>query len=237
MVDETKFFAWLDGELPPEEAARVEAKVAADPELSRLADEHRTMTTWLKQSFDTVAEAPLPESLQRAVAPVGAEVIDLAARRKPQIPLFFRPATQWAAMAATLVVGVLCGVLVSPDSTSSPVDIRGGNLYAAGAVDQALDRQLASAGSGGAVRVGLTFRDEAGSVCRTFETAAASGLACRGDDGWGVRGMFAAPEGSNSEYRMAAGADPRLMELVDSTIAGEPFDAAAEAEARRRGWR
>jgi hypothetical protein len=30
---------------------------------------------------------------------------------------------------------------------------------------------------------------------------------------------------------MASGPDPRLAELVDSTIAGEPFDAAAEARA------
>ena len=237
MVDEAKFFAWLDGELPDGEAARVEAEVAADPELARRADEHRAMAARLRQSFDTVTTAPLPERLQGALKPGEAEVIDLAARRERRRPAFLPAASQWAALAATLVVGILGGMLVSADSASPPVEMRGGDLYAAGAIGEALDRQLASAGPTGDVRVGLTFRNEAGAVCRTFETTAASGLACRNDDAWAVRGMFAAPEGGASEYRMAAGADPRLMEMVDSTIAGEPFDAAAEAQARRSGWR
>ena len=47
MVEEEKFFAWLDGELPAEEAARVEAEVAANPELSRKAEEHRAMAAKL----------------------------------------------------------------------------------------------------------------------------------------------------------------------------------------------
>ena len=237
MVDEAKFFAWLDGELTADEARRVEAQVAADPDLSRLADEHRAMGAWLRQSFDRVAEAPMPDSLQRAIVPGDAEVIDLGARRDRKRQASWRPAAQWAAMAATLVVGILGGMLVTADPANAPVDVRGGALYAAGAVDEALNQQLASAGPQGEVRIGLTFRNESQAICRTFETQAASGLACRGDGGWQVRGMFAAPEGSTSEYRMAAGSDPRLMELVDSTLAGEPFDASAEAEAKRRGWR
>ena len=38
MTEDEKFFAWLDGELPPAEAAEMEAKVVADPALSRLAE-------------------------------------------------------------------------------------------------------------------------------------------------------------------------------------------------------
>jgi hypothetical protein len=36
---------------------------------------------------------------------------------------------------------------------------------------------------------------------------------------------------------MAAGMDPNLAALVDSTMAGEAFDAAAEKAAKQRGWR
>jgi hypothetical protein len=35
---------------------------------------------------------------------------------------------------------------------------------------------------------------------------------------------------------MAAGMDPSLAALVDSTIAGEPFDAATEKAAKDKGW-
>jgi hypothetical protein len=36
---------------------------------------------------------------------------------------------------------------------------------------------------------------------------------------------------------MAAGMDPNLAALVDSTMAGEPFDAAHERQAKDRGWK
>jgi hypothetical protein len=36
---------------------------------------------------------------------------------------------------------------------------------------------------------------------------------------------------------MAAGMDPNLAALVDSTMTGEPFDATAERAAKRSGWR
>ena len=161
----------------------------------------------------------------------------MASVREKRRPIFSGATGQWAAMAATLALGIFVGMSASSDVTGGPVDVHGDRLYAAGAVDEALDQQLASAGSQGAVRVGLTFRDQQGAICRTFETEAVSGLACRSDDAWSVRGMFAAGESSASEFRMASGGGTRLMDLVDSTMSGEPFDAAAEAEAKRRGWR
>jgi hypothetical protein len=112
-----------------------------------------------------------------------------------------------------------------------------GRLVAAAALDDALYTRLASAPADDGPRIGLTFRDSDGNVCRTFTDRAASGLACRDGGDWRIRGLFQAPEGQGADYRMAAGPDPRLMELVDSTMAGEPFDAAAEAAAKERGWR
>ena len=53
----------------------------------------------------------------------------------------------------------------------------------------------------------------------------------------GELGLFAAPEGQNGNYRMAAGMDPNLAALVDSAMAGDAFDAAAEKAAKDKGWR
>jgi hypothetical protein len=237
MVDEEKFFAWLDGELPPHESAEVERQVAADPRLARLADEHRSVGAGLRDAFDSVAAAPVPERLRDAARPKIAKVIDIAACREALARPFLGPLPQWTAMAAMLALGLFAGALVGRDLVSSPVNVRGGEIYAAGAVEQALETRLASAPATGDVRIGLTFRDQSGSICRTFQSSAASGLACRYDGDWRLRGLFAAPEGAEAEYRMAAGADPRLMELADSVIAGEPFDAAQEAQAKQRGWR
>ena len=235
MSDE-KFFAWLDGELGPAEAAEVEARVAADPELQRLAYEHRAFHARLRGAFGDIAAASVPERLQGAVRSL-ADVIEFADRRQAQRPGRRAPLPQWAAMAATLVVGLIAGSLVGRSGASAPVDVRGGKMYAAASLDRALERQLASARAHDDVRIGLTFRDQSGTICRSFAGSVSSGLACRKGQGWQLRGLFAAPEGQSGDYRMAAGADPNLGALIDSIIAGEPLDAQGEAKARRQGWK
>jgi hypothetical protein len=237
MREDEKFFAWLDGELSGVEAAEMEAKVASDPDLARLAEQHRALRARLRGTFDPVAAAPVPERILAAVRKPGAEIVDFAAAkmgRNAQPSRLGLP--QWTALAATLAAGIVAGSMI-PSRGGAPVEVQGGKVYAAAELGRALDAELASAPSGGAVRVAMTFRDSAGKVCRSFTEAAVSGLACRDNGRWQVRGLFGAPEGQAGEYRMAAGMDPNLAALIDSTMAGEPFDAAAEKAARDRGWR
>ena len=231
MPDDEKFFAWLDGELSPDEAALVEAEVAKSRELARAAEQHRAMQARVKAAFDTVAAAPVPEQLRPKAA-----VIDFAKAKQARDEQRWRSAPRWATMAATLVIGFIGGTMLAPRG-GGPVDVQGGRLYAASALNRALDTELASAPENGAVRVGLTFRDQSGAVCRTFTNQQSSGLACRSHGRWQLRGLFAAPEGQSGAYRMAAGMDPNLAALVDSTMAGEPLDAAQEKAAKARGWR
>jgi len=82
--DNDKFFAWLDGELGPAEAAEMQAKVAADPELKRLAEQHRALGSQLRSAFDPIAEARVPGRLQAALRPA-AQVIDLVAARRARV--------------------------------------------------------------------------------------------------------------------------------------------------------
>ena len=231
MTEEEKFFAWLDGELEPAAAAEMEAKVANDPELSRMTDEHRALGKQLRSVFDPIAAAPVPDRFQFGLRP-SAQVVDFAAAKQRRA---MPPLPQWAAMAATLAVGIVVGTMI-PQQDSGPVELQGGKIYAASALNQALDTQLASAPVDD-VRIGLTFRDQSGNICRSFTQSGASGLACREGKRWQMRGMFAAPEGQSSDYRMAAGMDPNLAALIGSTASGEPFDAAAEKAAKDRGWR
>lgn len=118
-----------------------------------------------------------------------------------------------------------------------PIAASDGPLVAAAALDEALDVQLASAPQAGEVQIGMTFRDKGGAICRSFAQARKSGLACRDGGQWQIRGLFAVPEGQQGDYRMAAGADPSLAVLIDSTISGDAFDAQQERAARERGWR
>ena len=230
MTEDEKFFAWLDGELEPVEAAEMDAKVAASPELSRLAEQHRTMNEKLRRTFDPIAGSPIPDHLQAALRPT-AKVIDFTAARRSFVP----SVREWTALAATLAIGVFVGTMFSRGD-NAPVEVHGGKIYAAAALNQALDTELASSPEGN-VRIGLTFRDRAGEICRSFNGNQSSGLACRKSGRWQLRGLFAVPEGQSGDYRMAAGMDPNLAALVDSTMAGEPFDAAGEAAAKQKGWR
>ena len=237
-IDETKLFAWLDGELDAAEAAKVEAAVAADPKLAQVAEQHRAFEARLRDAFDAVAAAPVPERLAHAATPRRAAIVDFGAfRRAGTSRASWAPLPQWAAMAATLALGIGLGTALNSSGGGSPVEIRGGTMYAAATLDDALERQLASASATGGLRVGVTFRDQSGTICRSFADPRTSGLACRDEGDWHVRGLFAAPEGQSADYRMAAGIDPNLAALIDSSIAGEPFDAAQEKAARARGWR
>lgn len=240
MVDDVKFFAWLDGELDSGEAALVEAQVRADPELQRRAADHRAMQSRLGAAFAQVADAPVPQRLAGAVRAGESErVVSLAeARERREMRRTSRPAwRQFAAMAATLVLGIAVGNMIVPQGGSSPIAPEAGRLVASAGLEEALYARLASAPSDEGPRIGMTFRDTSGSVCRTFEDGAASGLACFEGGDWRIRALFQGDQGPAGEYRMASGADPRLLEIVDEAIAGEPFDAAAERAAKERGWK
>jgi hypothetical protein len=237
MVSDETFFAWLDGELDPAEAVRVEAEVAADPRLSAIAAENRAMQSRVKAAFDTLLDAPVPPSLLAAVRnPPGADVIDLAEARKRRERPRWPSVAQWGSMAATLAIGVLLGTAIPRHRNAGSVEVQGGKMYAAASLGHALDTQLASAPAGD-VRIGMTFRDHAGGICRSFTDRASSGLACRENDRWQLRAVLAAPHKQSTDYRMAGGMDPALAALVDSTIDGEPFDAAQERSARQHRWK
>lgn len=230
MISDETFFAWLDGELEPAEAGRIAALVAADPALSRKAEAHRALGARLNAAFDSIAAAPVPDALARAAQPRGAEVIDFASRRAAARPAW--APMQYAAMAATLAIGVVAGSMLN-NAPSGPIASDNGKLVASGELDRALSTRLASAPAQQGARIGLTFRDSSGDLCRSFTDGGASGLACHEDGDWRIRGLFQAGEGQQGEFRMAAGPDPRLAELIDSTMAGEPLDADQEREALR----
>lgn len=237
MSADEKFFAWLDGELGPSEAAQIEARVASDSALARLAERHRAFAARLKLSFDSVAEIPPPEELLATIRNERTQVIDLGAARLATMSGWWPMVPQWAAMAATLAIGVFFGTMMGTDRGRAPLAFEGDTLYAVGALDHALDTRLAAVPVTDDIRIGVTFRDQSGAICRSFTQTGASGLACRSGNGWQLRGLFGAPVAQDGSYRMASGTDPELAAMIDSTITGEPFDEELEKAARSRGWR
>lgn len=226
-MDDEEFFAWLDGELPAEKAAIVASVVASDPALAAKAEAHRAMGVRLAAAFAPIVSQPVPIT--------GAPVVDLAARRESKRGLF--SAFQWGAMAATLLVGIVSGTIIGDWDEGPSVADRQGTLVASAELGTALDAQLASAPVATGPRVGLTFRDQRGEICRSFTDGALQGLACRDGKDWRLRALIQGSAQPDGEYRMASGADPMLAETIDSMMEGEPFDAAQEKAAKEDGWR
>lgn len=223
-IDRERLGAYVDGELNEIERRRFEAGLAADPALAEQVEAERRLRKLLKARFDPIAEQTVPDRLIAAVRD-GAAVTPLPRRQGWGVP-------QWAAIAASLVVGIVGGQALRPHGEIAE---RGGALVASGSLGQALETQLASAQAPAAqVRIGLTFKDRQGAWCRSFEKAALQGIACRGPDGWSLRQTMTGTSAA-TEYRQAGSG--ALAAAAQDMAGGEPLDADQERRIITRGWK
>ncbi len=254
-VPDEEVFAFVDGELPPEAMARIEAAMATDPQLALRVETQRSLRRLLSGAHAGVGRAPEARGATAAAPPPPppskpAEVIafpgaqakakkakEKAKSREPKLP---RPAgaagrgiPAWVGLAACLIVGLVIGRLAAPP----PVTLSGTDdpaPLAAGPLAQALNAQTSGQGAG-PVRVSLSFRTASGVYCRAFQTsgrAPIAGVACRDPDAWHVRAV--SPAGPAT-----AGAPPpaAVLATVDAMRDGPPLDVADEAKAKAANWK
>jgi anti-sigma-K factor RskA len=240
--DET-LMAYADGELDAATRAQIEAALATDADLAQRIARQRQLRARLQAAFEPVLDEPLPPRLLES-----AQRFPGAGRADNVVPLRRTPAprwswSQWGAMAASLLLGVLAAALLLAP-TGGPIITRHGEMLAGGTLARALTAQLASRQPPDApVQIGVSFRARSGLYCRSFvlrDKAALAGLACRDQGAWRVQMLAAAaaaaPAGTGA-YRSATSAlPPQLAQAIDELIAGEPLDAQTEAAARERGW-
>ena len=223
MTRDERLLAYVDGQLEPADRAAFEAEIAADPDLAASVARHRALSGRISAAYAPVLDEAVPPGLTA-----------LALAANDRAPARFG-IPQWAAMAACLVAGVLVSRTVWP--TGGALVARDGALVAQGGLAKALTTQLSA--QAGPVRVGLSFRDAAGSYCRTFQSTPdrMAGVACREDDRWVARTASAWTPTAGPDYRMAGSeTPPEVLATVDRLIVGDPLDAAAERAARQRGW-
>lgn len=236
-ISEQELQAYVDGELPSAQAARVEAAIAGDPALAVRVERERALRARLRSAFDPVLAERMPARLaamlhgeqEAPAADAQARVVDLARRSRPawRAPAF--------ALAASLLV--LAASLWLRDA-GGPVSLRGDRLVAGGELAQALDGALASAPRPGApVAIGLSFRARDGRVCRSFTRGALAGLACREDEAWTIAVLSRAGTGAGDIRQAGTAMPPELQAAIDTRMQGEAFDAAQERAARAGHWR
>ena len=244
--DDQTLMAYADGELDEVQRAEIAAAMEQDPELAHRVQRQRALRAEVAGAFASVIDQPLPERLVAATRGGGvesaqrtqprAEVVQFPGRVAPPVGRQWG-GRQWAAMAASLVLGVLLSLklFTSPEPLMTASH---GALAASGALARALDQQQASTQrESDLVQIGVTFRTRDGRYCRSFALRAAdtAGLACHVDGEWQIPVTAAAPAAEGG-LRPAASPPPAVLQAIEARISGEPLDAADEELARRSGW-
>jgi anti-sigma factor RsiW len=252
-VPDEEVFAFVDGELPPEAMARIEAAMATDPQLALRVETQRALRRLLSGAHAGALRGTPPEARGATVAakpsppPKPAEVIAFPGsqakkakeKAKPREPKPPRPAgasgggiPAWVGLAACLIVGLAIGRLAAPP----PVTLSGADdpaPIAAGPLAKALNTQPSGPAAqdlaGGPVRIALSFKTASGVYCRAFQ---ASGQAPGRSPLAGV-----ACREADAWRVKAIGPTGSAPAVVNAMIVGPPLDAAGEAKARADGWK
>jgi hypothetical protein len=208
-------------------------------------EKHRALRANVAGAFADVIDQPVPERLVTAAnagavarAPRGGKVLQFPSRgSRPPGPRW--QLREWAAMAASVVLGVVVSWRVFAPAEGGLVAANGGALVARGQLAAALDQQLASdQRREEPVQIGLTFKARDGNYCRSFtlRDAKTSGLACRGGGEWQIAAT-AATEIPAGQVQQAGSALPAaILSAVEARMTGDALDAAGEENARLGGW-
>ena len=232
-IDDDMLMAFVDNELDEVGRARVERALAEDPALKARLEQQQRLRDRLAAYYDPTVEEEVPERL-RAMLETNVVAFPAASAR-PARPLW----QTLTALAATLVLGLAVGrTLLAPAPGAGPFAVEDGTMVARGDLAEALETQLASAQpQDSATRIGVTFARNDGRPCRTFDSQAAAGIACRTDNGWQVMMTAAGSGPQRGDYRQAGSENLLVQQAAQDMMADEPYDDAAERRARDSGWR
>lgn len=238
-IDGEMLAAYAEDQLDETDRARVEAALAVDPALAEDLARHRALRERLQAHFAPVLSMPMPGRLTAAARNQASavEVIDLNAARAARTEKARHPSlTRWitgSAIAASLALGMVLG---NQMTDNSPVGSAGGRLVAQGALGTALTTQHAAT-NGQPVHILLSLRTASGRYCRVFQTDAMTGLACRGDNGWGIDRMQSGGTAASGPYRQAGSPLGEIMAAAQDMAPAGAMDAAQERAAIAKGWK
>lgn len=248
--------AYVDGELPAEEAAEVEKALKADQNVREAVQVFRDTAEWSRRAYDDVLHEPVPERLISAASGEGA---NRPAKSEPRHRPAARGGLAGMAMAASVALAIGLGggfglfqMLEDGDGGSSgPLMV--GAVDEAGALHLALESagtgMLIATGDGGNVMPLMTFLGRDGRYCREFQAVTSStgslsasfGIACRQPAGtWHVEAIGAPPAvspASSDRFETAGGAlgDP-MQVLIGAMSESGPVNMDSEAALLANGW-
>ncbi len=246
---------WLDGSLPPEEAAHFEEEMARNPALADQVAAWQGNDDLLRAAFNAPIEQGVDDDLLArmgltapASVPKSAEVIDLAAVRSASAePASANDNSPWKRWALPAGGALAAGIALAVILTGNPSPNTPGSTEAA-QFAQAMDR-LPSRGEqalpdGGLLSPVLTFAAADGRYCREFTVTGGArpggGIACKGNAGWAIEAHSATGAGpvDQGEIVAAAGADGSELDAAYARLgASDALSAEAEQALIASGWK
>jgi hypothetical protein len=233
--DRAMLEAYVDGALPPEEVARLEAHLARSPADRRYVEQLGQMNALLSAAYAEPMREPLPARLRGL----------FAGRRRRRAPLWPAAATALAASIA-LLIGVALGrglVEPAPGIVAGPVATA---LPLHDLLEERPSGHTADLRGAGDVVLVASFLDGAGRPCREFESADTAGsartraVACRESATWNVLVAITEPDvpEAREDFVPAGSFSASAFDVVlDHLDAGMVLPPDQEAALIARGWR
>ncbi|WP_347330366.1 hypothetical protein [Marinimicrobium locisalis] len=215
---------YADGEAGPEETARAEALLAAQPQAREALARLRAVDGQVKASLNAVLDEPVPQRLSRAASSPKRS----GGSRVLRFPMNSAP-SHWA-MAASLVLAL--GAVFLWTAGSGP------NTEAMQTfVYQTLEQTPSGEGrkhpnKGWQVMPLASYQTADGRLCREYAGRTGddtlSGLACRSTDGqWQT--LVSRTQPPVQGYQPASGPSQKVEAVLQGLEAGEPLSAEEEA--------
>jgi hypothetical protein len=222
-IDDQTLAAYVEGDLDPLQTAEIELAAGADAVLAERIRRARNRPA-----------TPEKARVERAEPVTPVDLASVRARRKAKPKAESSSPSrsrQWIAAAVVVVVlGIgLWPVVMKPHpgaATAPDIAFDPDGLVAKGALETALTGQL-SAGTPRPIRITGTIRAHDRAWCRSFATPTLDGVACREGGRWRLRATASGPDSTRKATISAA------AEVIGD---GHAIDAAAEGEARAKGW-
>lgn len=257
-ISDELLMAYVDGELEPAEAVRVEQALSADPDLRARLQPFVVTRQELARLFNEPMNAPIPAHLIKAIerAPVGSAGATAAPGASGLLVSLKDFVAGFMAMpmpvrfAGALALGTVIGWAAFSDArvkgSTSEIAMTNGALVASNALQNALESRLSAhpvPSGAGAVSVDQSFETKSGGFCRTFKIEATAavpymGLGCRTADGaWEIRAYEKIPKKSSMSVRVAGESKSAVDAAVDELLRDRVMTKEEEASVMARGWK
>ncbi len=231
-IDDDLLMAYADGELPEEEAARIERLLARDAAARERVRLYRESAALARAAFASTLAEPVPAALEARVRRLARE---RATDRVVPFPESRPAAGRWnlrrmalpLAASLALVIGFVAGSRMAPEDGEA-------------VLARALETTPSGVVGPGEVLPVVTLRRADGSWCRRFEqprgARMVTGTACRQPDGgWRVVALLEPlPPGSDAYRPAGAPADP--LASLEEGMGLRAVDEATEAGLIASGW-